>query len=175
MKNLTLALFLLLSTVGCLGDHSAQGQEVGPNGEPPQDLVLVYQKQFITEEKNYVLALGHIHAYLTEQAFQVRYTRCFDDVLDVRIRSKGLSCLALMAEKGPPTKVYFRVLIDQVLFNQLDHDNRLLYSLEMYVLEHYRQNGIADELLRSLNSSIGGELPLLYQPAKSTAPNQSRP
>lgn len=156
-------LFLfLLCLVGCSDASSYEDQEVGPNGEPPKALQLIYQKQFIAEERNYVLALGLIHAFLVEHHFAITYTRCFDDVLDVRKRGKGFTCLALQAERGPPTKTYVRVRVDEVLFNQLDGDNRLSLSVEIYVLDGYVKNGKGAQLVDGFTAGVETGLAQLY-------------
>lgn len=172
MRVQLLILPLMLCFFGCSERSLIEGQEVGTNGEPPRDLPIIYQKQFVAEEKNYVLALGLVHSYLVENDFYAKYTDCFDHVLDVRKRKPGFSCLALRAEKGPPTKVYFRVLIDEVLYNQLDGNNRLKYTLEMYALEYYKDNGVADDLIHSLESGIELELPLLYSVSEDAVHNK---
>ena len=154
-------LLSLACLVGCSGDYPHADQEVGENGEPPKALEQRYQRQFQADEKNYVLALGRIHAFLVENQFSTKYTDCFDDVLDIRKRKKGFSCLVLRAEKGPPTKVYFRVIVDDVNFNQLDDHNRLLYSVEIYSIDPDLGWGIT-ELLRDFGSEVASSLAELH-------------
>lgn len=155
-------LFALACLVGCSGDYPHADQEVGENGEPPKALRQVYHEQFRADEKNYVIALGRIHAFLVENQFSTKYTDCFDDVLDITKRKKGFSCLALRAEQGPPTKVYFRVVVEEVNFNQLDGNNRLLYAAEMYALNRYVKEGIADQLIQDFETGVGSKLVGLY-------------
>jgi hypothetical protein len=38
----------------------------------------------------------------------------------------------LQAPKGAPTKAYVGVTVEDVFFNQLDHNNRLIYTVSMY-------------------------------------------
>jgi hypothetical protein len=58
--------------------------------------------------------------------------------LDIRITAntekhkKRFPCVALQADKGAPTKVYFSVTIDDVMFNQLSHNNRLIYTVSIF-------------------------------------------
>jgi len=153
----------LLCLLGCSDASSSADQEVGSNGEPPKALQLIYQKQFVAEEKNYVLAFGFIHAFLVERQFSVKYSRCFDDVLDVRKRGKGFTCLALQAEQGPPTKTYVRVKVEEVLFNQLDDNNRLSFSVEIYVLDGYVKNGKGALLVDGFTTDVETELVSLYK------------
>ncbi|WP_157719171.1 hypothetical protein [Halopseudomonas salegens] len=124
--------FTFLLAAGCSEPYPAADQEIGPNGEPPEALELIYQKQFLAEEKNYVLAFGIVHRFLVDNQFSVSYNPCFDDVLNIRKRKKGFTCIAVQADQGPPTKVYFRLIVDEVLFNQLDNDNRWFFSIEIY-------------------------------------------
>lgn len=155
--------FSFLLFAACADELPHTGQEVGANGEPPKALVRVYGEQFLAEDKNYVLALGLIHTFLVENQFSTKYTECFDDVLDVRKRNKkGFSCIVLQAEQGPPTKVYFRVIVDEVLFNQLDENNRLFFSVEMYVLDGYVKSGVAEQLIQAFETGIGTELSVLH-------------
>jgi len=158
MKRVVI-LLLIGVLAGCFEKYPAVDQEIGVNGEPPKALVQVYHQQFSATEKHYVLALGYVHAYLVEHDFATRYTPCFDDVLDVTKRTQaGFSCIALQAEQGPPTKVYVRVVIDEVLFNQLDGNNRLLFTVEMFVLERYRQDGTADRLIEAFDADVKASL-----------------
>ncbi|MCW8128386.1 hypothetical protein [Microbulbifer halophilus] len=155
-------LLSLVWVIGCSGEFSHADQGVGENGEPPKALVQVYKEQFLADERNYVLALGQIHSFLVENQFSTKYTDCFDDVLDIRKRKKGFSCMALRGDQGPPTKVYFRVVVDEVHFNQLDGHNRLLYSAEMYALDRYVRDGIAEQLIQNFESGTGPKLAGLY-------------
>lgn len=156
--------FLLLSIclVGCSEDYPHSDQEVGENGEPPTALVQVYRERFLADEKSYVLALGQIHSFLISNQFSTSYPDCFDDVLDIRKRTKGLPCTLLQAEQGPPTKVYFRVVVEEVNFNQLDGNNRLLYAAEIYALDRYIRDGIAEQLVQDFETGVGSKLVGLY-------------
>ncbi|WP_417222881.1 hypothetical protein [Amphritea sp.] len=148
-------LLVIVFLVGCSEPYPAADQEIGVKGEPPKALVRAYHQQFQAADKHYVLALGFIHAFLVEQGFSVNYTRCFDDVLDVTKRTQaGFSCIALQAEQGPPTKVYVRVVIDEVLFNQLDGNNRLLLSVELFALKGYLQNGTTERLIDAFDIDV---------------------
>jgi hypothetical protein len=51
-----------------------------------------------------------------------------------------------------------RVVIDEVLFNQLDGNNRLLFTVEMFVLERYRQDGTADRLIEAFDADVKASL-----------------
>jgi len=159
----TIIIFLFLCCVGCSDEFPIENFKVGPNGEPPKALHRVYHKEFVADEKNYVNVFGLIHAFLIEHQFSTKYTQCFDDVLDIRKRSrKEFSCNALQAEKGPPTKVYLRIIVNEVLFNQLDRDNRLKYTVEIYVIERYTSNGVGRQLVRAFETSAGTKLTQLY-------------
>jgi hypothetical protein len=152
-----------LSCAGCSDEFPIEDFEVGQNGEPPKALHGVYHKQFVVDEKNYVNAFGLIHVFLIENQFYAKYTQCFDDVLDIRKRSRaGFSCIALQAEQGPPTKVYLRVIVDEVFFNQLDRDNRLKYTVEMYAIERYTSNGVGEQLVQAFEAGTGEKLANLY-------------
>jgi hypothetical protein len=143
----TIALLL-----GCSDEWSSEGYEVGPNGEPPKALKNVYSKKFLAEQKNYVRALGEIHAFLiANDFFPVVYKPCFADVLDIRVTAniekykKAFPCVAVQSTKGAElTNTYFRVSIDDVKFNQLDSNNRLIYRVEIFGKEDLKGVFAAD-------------------------------
>lgn len=155
-------LLLFICLVGCSGDYPHSDQEVGENGEPPTALVQVYRERFLADEKKYVLALGQIHSFLISNQFSTSYPDCFDDVLDIRKRTNWEVCTLLRAEQGPPTKVYFRVVVEEVNFNQLDGNNRLLYAVETYVLDRYVSDGRADQLVQDFETGVRSKLVGLY-------------
>ncbi|HTO40236.1 MAG TPA: hypothetical protein VL026_04610 [Rhizomicrobium sp.] len=134
--SLTVALLMY----GCSNDFRAEDYAAGRNGEPPRALkpFRVYSREFVAEQKNYVLALGQIHAFLIANNFSTSYPSCFNDVLDIRVTAniakhkKRFPCVALQAEKGSPTKIYLNVTIDDVMFNQLSHNNRLIYTVSIF-------------------------------------------
>lgn len=125
---------------GCSDGFRAEDYEVGANGEPPKVLegLRVYSEQFVADQKNYVLVLGEIHAFLIANQFTPSYSSCFNDILDIRITAhiekhkQRFPCVVLQAPKGAPTKAYVSVTVEDVLFNQLDHNNRLIYTVSMY-------------------------------------------
>ncbi len=136
-----IAVFLIVASAilyGCSDNFREGDYYAGPNGEPPKALKQVYSKKFVAEEKNYVRALGEIHAFLIENDFYPVYRTCFNDVLDIRITAdvknhkEAFPCVAVGAEKGAPTKIYLNLVIDEVKFNQLDHNNRLMFTVSMY-------------------------------------------
>jgi hypothetical protein len=136
------ATLVAASTVllGCSDEFSTKDFEVGPNGEPPKALKKIYTKKFVAEQKNYVRALGEVHAFLIENDFfPVIYNQCFKDVLDIRVtahnkKSKdAFPCVAVQSTKGAEyAHTYLRVSVVDVKFNQLDHNNRLVYTVEIY-------------------------------------------
>ena len=142
MRKSIAATLIAASTVllGCSDEFSTKDFEVGPNGEPPKALDKIYTKKFVAEQKNYVRALGEVHAFLIENGFSaVIYKQCFKDVLDIRVtadnnKSKdAFPCVAVQSTKGAEyTHTYLRVSIVDVKFNQLDHNNRLIYTVEIY-------------------------------------------
>lgn len=128
--------------VGCSDEYSKieKDYQVGPNGEPPKALKIIYTKKFVAEEKNYVRALGEIHTFLIEnEFFPVVYNACFGDVLNIRITAhiekhkKAFPCVAVQSTKGAElTDTYLRVSINDVKFNHLDHNNRVIYTIEIF-------------------------------------------
>ena len=126
--------------LGCSDEYSTKDYEVGPNGEPPKALKKIYTKNFLSEQKNYVRALGEVHAFLIENDFfPVIYNACFRDVLDIRVTAdiekhkRAFPCIAVQSTKGAEaTNTYLRVLINDVKFNQPDHNNRVIYTVEIY-------------------------------------------
>lgn len=133
-------LTVTLLMCGCSDEFRSEDYEVGPTGEPPRilDGLQVYKKEFVSDEKNYVLALGRIHAFIIANDFYPLYPSCFSDVLDIRVTAnvemheKRFPCVALQAEKGAPIKAYLSVTVEDVMFNQLDHNNRLIYTVSMF-------------------------------------------
>ena len=125
---------------GCSDEFSTKDFEVGPNDEPPKTLKNIYTKEFVADQKNYVRALGEVHAFLIENNFfPVIYNQCFRDVLDIRVTADSkknkdaFPCVAVQSTKGAEyTHTYLRVSIVDVKFNQLDHNNRLIYTVEIY-------------------------------------------
>ena len=140
MSKLIVAFLITASAIlyGCPDDFREEDYYAGQNGEPPKKLKLVYSKKFVAEQKNYVRALGEIHAFLIENDFYPVYRSCFHDVLDIIITAdvkkhkEAFPCVAVGAEKGAPTKIYLTLVIDEVMFNQLDHNNRLMFTVSMY-------------------------------------------
>jgi hypothetical protein len=84
------------------------------------------------------LALGNIHAFLLANDYYPLYPSCFDDILDIRVTAdirrhkERFPCVALQARRGAPTKAYLSVTVEDVMFNQLDHNNRLIYTVSMF-------------------------------------------
>lgn len=145
---------------GCSEGYREEDYNPGPNGEPPKKLELVYSKKIIAEEKNYVKALGEIHAFLVENDFSPIYRSCFTDALDVRLtidpkkQRENFPCIVIMAVKGAPTKIYLSVVIEEIKFNQLNDDNRLVLIVSMYGLE---------DLVGLFSETIEPNLVKLYQ------------
>jgi hypothetical protein len=125
---------------GCSDEFRAGDYEAGAKGEPPKVLegLRVYSEKFVADQKNYVLVLGEIHAFLIANQFTPFYSSCFNDILDIPITAhvekdkQRFPCVVLQAPKGAPTKAYVNVTVEDVLFNQLDHNNRLIYTVSMY-------------------------------------------
>ncbi|MCU7798530.1 MAG: hypothetical protein KZQ75_15495, partial [Candidatus Thiodiazotropha sp. (ex Myrtea spinifera)] len=142
-KKFKFALFTVALTAlySCSDGRNEKDNTVGPNGEPPKHLQKSYTKEFIVEEKNYVKALGLIHAFSVENAFYPKYNQCFNDVLDIKVianidkYNSTFPCIALQAEKGAPAKAYLTSRITKVEFNQLNGDNKLTLSIDIYGLE----------------------------------------
>lgn len=152
--------------LGCSEEFRAEDYNPGPNGEPPKKLELVYSKEIIAEEKNYVRALGEIHAFLVENDFSPIYRSCFTEALDVRLtidpkrQRENFPCVVIMAVKGAPTKIYLSVVIEEIKFNQLNDDNRLVLTVSMYGLE---------DLVGLFSETIEPNLFKLYQAPPSNS------
>ena len=43
----------------------------------------------------------------------------------------------LQAQNGVPTKGYVSITVEDVMFNQLDHNNRLIYTVSMFGKEDF--------------------------------------
>lgn len=138
VANAFLAAALMVS--GCSDEFRAEDYEPGHNGEPPKALerLNVYTKEFVAEEKNYVLALGEIHAFLITNRLSPAYPSCFSDVLNVLVTAKPenykkrFPCVALQSATGFVKNTYLSVTVKDVMFNQLDHNNRLTYIVSMF-------------------------------------------
>jgi len=146
MRKINIFILLLLATLLQSCDKSTKDYEVGPNGEPPKALKESYTNTFKIDQKNYVIALGEIHKFLIENSFYpIIYSECFDATLDVRVTanlerySETYPCDVVQAEKGTPEKAYLVAGIEEVKFNQLDDDNRLLIQVKIYGLEAVSQ------------------------------------
>jgi hypothetical protein len=131
-----------LLVCGCSAEDREEDYEAGPNGEPPKALesMRVYAKQFTADQSNYVLALGKIHAFLVADGYEpIAYTSCFGEVPNAigEGREKQFPCVALHAQKGVPTKAHLVVTVDEVRFNQLDHNNRLAYTVSIFGREPF--------------------------------------
>ena len=139
-RLIALCVVLLAGLCGCSDEFSPKGYEVGPHGEPPPALKLVYRKEFVAAQKNYVLALGEIHAFLIENGFQSTFReQCFGDVMDIRVTAhirrhkEAFPCVVIQATKGSElTEVYLRVTVNEVDFNRADRDNRVGLTVHMY-------------------------------------------
>lgn len=149
---------LAVLMVGCSEQFSSEDFEVGPDGEPPKILegMRVYEKRFVAEQKNYVLAFGRIHAFLiANDYYPVVYRPCFGDVLDIKVTAdvkrykQRFPCVAVQAEFGVPTKSYLNITIEEVKFNQLDHDNRLIYTVAMFGRQDFAR-GFSSQVEASL-------------------------
>lgn len=167
-KSLARSLLVVtLLNCGCSDEFRNEDYEVGPNGEPPRilDGLEFYKKEFVSDEKNYVLALGRIHAFMIANDFYPLYPSCFTDVLDIRVTAdvemheKRFPCVALQAEKGAPIKAYLSVTVKDVMFNQLDHNNRLVYTVSMFG---------RDDLAKLFTSDVEPSLRDLYTNKSST-------
>ena len=162
MSRLIAVIIIVMGTqfLGCSEEYKGEDYNPGSNGEPPKKLELVYSKKIIVEEKNYVRALGEIHAFLVENDFSPVYRSCFTHALDVRLtidpkrHRENFPCVVIMAVKGAPTKIYLSVVIEEVKFNQLNDDNRLALTVSMY--------GLAD-LVGLFSETIEPNLIKLYQ------------
>ncbi|WP_143024573.1 hypothetical protein [Phytopseudomonas seleniipraecipitans] len=163
MSKFTIAIIIFVATflAGCSDGFEENGYTVGPKGEPPKALKLGYSRKFTVEQKNYVKALGEIHAFLIENKFSPYYRPCFSDVLDIRVTAnikknkETFPCVLVGAAKGELTNVYFNVTIDDVMFNQLDNNNRLILTVNMYG---------KDGLAAPFSKNIEPKLTKLYQP-----------
>jgi hypothetical protein len=136
----TTLLFAALLLTGCSRGLGSGDYDAGFNGGPPEALSeqKVYSNEFVIEQKNYVLAVGNIHSFLIANDFYPRYSHCFYDVLDIRVTAniekhkQRFPCVALEAEQGVPPKVYLSVTVRDVMFNQLDGNNRLVCVVSMF-------------------------------------------
>jgi len=163
-------LLTALLMLGCSDDYRRQDYEAGSNGEPPKVLEQhkVYTAKLVAEQKNYVLALGQIHSFLITNDFLVVYPSCFDDVLDIRVTAivekhkKRFPCVVLQGVRGLPVKVYLSVTVEDVMFNQLDGNNRLIYTVSMFG---------EDDLVRTFKSEVAPALEKLgANPLGATRP-----
>lgn len=162
MSKLITVIFIAVATLlaGCSDGFRDNDYTVGSKGEPPKALKLVYSRKFTVEQKNYVKALGEIHAFLIENNFHPYYRSCFHDVLDIRVTAsikkhkEAFPCVLISAVKGDLTNLYFNVAVDEVMFNQLDSNNRLILTINMYG---------KDELIASFSEKIEPRLTKLYQ------------
>ena len=85
-KFLNNTLFIIVLMIcGCSDEFQSEDYAAGPNGEPPKVLkgVKTYTKQFVADQKNYMLALGNVHSFLIANHYYPFYTSCLDDVLDI--------------------------------------------------------------------------------------------
>ncbi|WP_151635987.1 hypothetical protein [Noviherbaspirillum aerium] len=172
-------LFAVILTAGCSDEYSTKDFQVGPNGEPPKALKIVYAKEFTAERKNYVRALGEVHAFLIENNFiPVVYKPCFHDVLDIRVTAdiqkhkKAFPCVAVQAENGAEyTQIYLRVSIIDVKFNQLDGNNRVIYAVEIFGKE--KLSRVFEENVEPcLFKLYSGRTPRSSPPPNNSLPNQ---
>jgi hypothetical protein len=153
-------IFLVTFLAGCSDRFEENDYTVGPKGEPPKALKLVYSRKFTAEQKNYVKALGEIHAFLIENNFSTYYRSCFSDVLDIRVTAnvkkhkEAFPCVLISAARGDLTNLYLNVTIDDVMFNQLDSNNRLILTVNMYG---------KDDLVAPFSKNIEPNLNKLYQ------------
>ena len=86
-KPLPGKLLVIVLVCGCSDEFRSADYEAGPNGEPPKVLegLQTYTKQFVADQKNYVLALGNIHAFLLANDYYPLYPSCFADILDIHV------------------------------------------------------------------------------------------
>lgn len=137
MQKIIVGILVILGVLtGCSDEYQEEDFEPGANGEPPRILkdASSYTRQFKAAEKNYVAALGQIHIFMVANEFSTKYTPCFDDVLNILERQSGkrFPCVALLGVKGAPPKAYLSVAIDNALFNQLNGDDHLTYTVSIY-------------------------------------------
>lgn len=129
----------------------------GLHGEPPKALKLVYEKQFVAEQKNYFRALGEIHAFILDSDLYPNYNKCITDVLDIRVTAitanhkEAFPCLLVSAGKGDPPNVYLTVTINDVMFNQLDGNNRLILTVGIY---GDKEHAIAKEFMAQIEPPL---------------------
>ena len=162
MGKLITVILIAVATLlaGCSDGFGENDYTVGPKGEPPKALKLVYSRKFTAEQKNYVKALGEIHAFLIENKFDPYYRSCFSDVLDIKVTAnikkhkEAFPCVLISAAKGDLTNLYFSVTMYDVMFNQLDNNNRLMFTINMYG---------KDDLISSFSKNIEPRLTKLYQ------------
>ena len=166
-KPLPGTLLVIVLVCGCSDEFRSADYEAGPNGEPPKVLegLQTYTKQFVADQKNYVLALGNIHAFLLANDYYPLYPSCFDDILDIHVTAdtkrheERFPCVALQAEKGAPTKAYLSVTVEDVMFNQLDHNNRLICTVSIFGRE---------DLAKLFASNVEPDLHVLYTGGSSS-------
>ncbi len=123
----------------------------GPKGEPPKALKAAYRKQFIAEQKSYLLAVGEIHSFLLANKYHPLYRECLTDVLDIRVTANtykheaAFPCVVVSASKGDgPPEVYISFTVNEVLFNQFDGNNRLVFTVGIY---GYAKKDLTDNFL----------------------------
>jgi hypothetical protein len=140
----------------------------GPKGEPPKAMEAAYKKQFFAEEKNYFFAVGEMHSFLLENSLHPVYKECLTNVLDIRVRSNtdkpAFPCVLVSASTGdgaPLRYIYFSV--DDVKFNQLDRNNRLIYTIGIYgyketcrKCDYYNTSDLVDYFSKNVEPKLIG-------------------
>ena len=152
--------------LGCSAGGDIQDDAPGPNGEPPKALkgMRLYSRQFNSDQASYVMAFGKLHSYLVSNGYYpFTYTSCFGDVPNAvsQGREKQFPCVAMHAQKGAPTKGHIVVTVDGVKFNQLDHNNRVTYTVSIYGLERFAG---------PLTSALEADLDSLYTTGRPSGP-----
>lgn len=136
---LLLALAFAMVVAGCTDEYSSPDRRVGPDGEPPPKLPLVYERQFAVADANYLRALGEIHSLLLDARLSPTFRApCFTNVLDIHVvantvrSAKAFPCVALLATKGDAVEGYIRTRIDAVKFNWDHKVLQVTFTVQFY-------------------------------------------
>jgi hypothetical protein len=150
VRRLVVVLFVTTSLCACNGssDDIDSYNYPGPKGEPPRGLPKIYEKQFVAEQRNYFKAVGEIHAFALEHGLYPGFGKCLSDVIDIRVTAdtvahkRAFPCRLISAWTGEPPVVYLTVTVNDVMFNQLDGNNRLILTVNIYGSE--KEGGLKD-------------------------------
>jgi hypothetical protein len=146
---------------GCSnGEFGTEADYPGPRGEPPKTLKVAYKKQFIAEQKNYLIAVGEMHSFLLTNTYHPHYRECLTDVLDIRVTANtgkhgaAFPCVLVSASKGDGSpEIYLSFSVDDVKFNQLDGNNRVVFTVGIF---GYADKDLTDSFSKNVEPKLSG-------------------